>query len=231
MRSVWRAQAQKAEALSNEMACRFWPMIGTANQCAYAAMDEAVEAMQDCGLFKQQAKVKAQRAMAEFEKYESEAHRHFDELGNNTWGLWQDLVCRATAKLQPDIQKLYFAIKNVLDKNQVKNADALAKIQTVLALVTLSTLMFDTMIEQFQKHTPLHLQSTIAGGRLTATERCWRIVGEVTGKQLLRDVDLAHDEACMLGVKVLLTRSQKVDFLNEAAGEALELNPEVITEQ
>ena len=231
MRAIYKAQAQKAEELSEELACRFWPMIGTANQCAYEAMDEAVEAMQGCGLFRQQAKAKAQRAMSEFEKYEAAAHKHFDALGNNTWGLWQDLVCRATAKLQPDIQKLYFAIKNVLDKNSVDNSFALAKIQTALALVTLSTLMYDTMMANFQKHTPFRLSATIEGGRLTATENCWKMVGEITGKQVLADVDLAHDPTCMLGVQVILSRYEKVDFLNEAAGEALDLNPDVVTEQ
>ena len=230
MRSVLMAQVEKANHLSDEMAHQFWPMIGTANQCAYAAMDEAVEAMKECGMFRQQVKAKAQRAMLEFEKYEAAAHKHFDALGNNTWGLWQDLVCRASDKLQPDIQKLYFAIKNVIDKYGVKNSYALAKIQTALALVTMSTLMYDTMVEQFQRQTPISLKQTFSAGRLTASESCWRMVGYITGNQTLRDIDLAHDEACALGVRVLLAKYQSADFLNDAAGEALRLNPDVITD-
>lgn len=230
MRSIRRAQWQKANKLADEMAYKFWPMIGTANQCAYAAMDDAVEAMKACGMFRYQAKAKATRAMQEFEKYEHEAYKHFNELGNNTWGLWQDLVCRASDKLQPDIQKLYFAIKNVIDKYGVKNSDALAKIQTALALVTLSTLMYDTMVEQFQRQTPFSLKEVLQGGRLTASESCWREVGSFTGNQVLKDVDLAHDEACALGVRVLLTKYQSAEFLNDAAGEALKLNHEVITD-
>ena len=224
MRSVLVAQYKKAESVADEMAHNFWPMIGTANQCAYQAMLEAVDAMQDCGIYRQQAKNKAQKALAEFERYEKLAHKYFDELGGGTWGLWQDLVRRATDRLQPDIMKLYFAIKNVLDKYQVKNADALAKVQTALALVTLSTLLYDTMLEQFQAKTPLNLRQTFSAGRITATENCWRIVGEATGKQTLRNVDLSHDPACALGVKVLLTKYSEKAFLNDAAYEALKMN-------
>ena len=164
--------------------------------------------------------------MAEYKKYDRAAYEHFHETGDDRYRLWQDLIARSADRLQPDVQKLYFAVKNVIDRAGCRNSVALAKIQTALALVTLSTLMYDTMAAQFQRQTMIPIRQTCAGGRLTAVESLWREVGWLTGRQVLQGVDLRDDPACMLGVQVILTRYQAADFLNEAAGEALALNPE-----
>ena len=225
--AIYRAQVEQAEALSDDMAQKFWPMIGTANQTAFYAMDDAIEAMEEAGMMRQQVKVKAQKAMQEYERYDKAVKRHFHDIGDDRYYLWADLVARAAERLQPDVTKLYFAIKNKIDGGGVRNSVALAKIQTALALVTLSTLMFDTMAAQYQRQTMIRIAETFQGGRLTAVERLWKEVGDITGRQVMQDVNLRDDPTCMLGVQVILTRYQSAEFLNEAAGEALRLNPEI----
>ena len=225
--AIYQQQMEQAEQLCDEMAQKFWPMIGTANQCAYLAMDDAVEAMRDCGMLKQQVKVKAMKALAEYEAYDKAVKRHFHELGDDRYYLWADLIARAADRLQPDVDKLYFAIKNKIDEYRCKNSIALAKIQTALAMVTLSTLMYDTMASQFQRQTMIRIAQTFRGGRLTAVESNWKMVGELTGKMVMPDVNLRDDANCSLGVQVILTRYQSADFLNEAAREALDVNPEI----
>ena len=225
--SLYRQQWQQAEELRDEMAKQFWPMIGTANQTAYLAMDEAVEAMEQAGMMRQQVKVKAQRALEEYERYDKAVKQHFKELGDDRYYLWADLVARAADRLQPDVTRLYFAIKNVIDSKGVRHSVALAKIQTALALVTLSTLMYDTMAAQFQRQTMVRIAETFRGVRMTAVESLWKAVGELTCRQVMQDVNLRDDAACQLGVQVILTRYQSADFINEAAGEALRLNPEI----
>ena len=44
--AVMRYNAQQADRVQDEMAQHFWVMIGTANQVAYMAIEDAVEAMQ-----------------------------------------------------------------------------------------------------------------------------------------------------------------------------------------
>lgn len=225
--SLYRQQWQQAEELCDEMAQKFWPMIGTANQCAYLAMDDAVEAMRECGMLRQQVKVKALKAIAEYELYDKAVKRHFHDIGDDRYYLWADLIARAADRLQPDVYKLYFAIKNKIDEYRCKNSAALAKIQTALALVTLSTLMYDTMASQFQRQTMIRIEQTFRGGRLTAVESNWKAVGELTGNMVMQNVNLRDDANCALGVQVILTRYQSADFLNEAAKEALKVNPEL----
>lgn len=222
--SLMRQQAEQYETLKEEMAKNFWPIIGTANQCAFMAMDDAMEAMQDCGMLRQQVKVKAQKAVREYEQYDRAVVMHFRDVDNDRFFLWADLVTRAATRLQPDVTKLYYAIKNVIDAKGVDNSVALAKIQTAMALISLSVLMFDTLADQFQRRTMLPIADTFRGGRLSAVERCWKAVGDLTGRQVLQQVDLSNDETCQLGINVILTRYQSAEFLNEAAGEALEHN-------
>ena len=223
--SLARIELNKAEDLYNEMAQHFWPMIGTANQCAYLAMDAAIDAMQEAGIFRQQVKRDAQRAVEEFHKYERLCLHHFKEIEDERFYLWQDLVGHAADKLQPDVEKLFFAIKNKIDSYKVPNAAALARIQTAMAMVSLANLMFDEMVSKFQKQTPVRIADSFKAGRLTASENHWKMVGYLTGKQVLANIDLSHDASCQLGVQVILTRYQAADFLNDAAKEALELNP------
>ena len=225
--SLYRYEAQHADMLIEEMAKRFWPIIGTANQCAFLAIDDAMEAMYDAGMMRQQVKQKALKAMQEYERYDKAARQHFSETGDDRYCLWADIVTRGAEWLQPDVTRLYYAVKQRIDAERVRNSVALAKIQTALALVTLATLMFDTLAEQYQRQTMVRIADTFRGGRLTAVERNWKEVGYLTGSQVKKDVDLQNDQQCALGVQVILTRYQSAEFLNEVAGEALRLNPEI----
>jgi hypothetical protein len=228
---LMRSENDKAEKLADEVAKHFWPMIGTANQVAYEAIDEAVEEMRAAGMLRQQEKVKALKALQEYERYQKTAYEHFKAIDDDRYPLWQDLIANASARLQPDVKRLYFAIKNELDRCGVQNSRVYASIQTGLALVTLATLMFDTMMSQFQRQTLVNITHAFKPGRLTAMESCWKAVGEITGKRCLQDVNLRDNEQCRLGVEVILQRYEKADFLNEAAGVALRHNPDVLTHE
>lgn len=224
--AVMRYNSQQAERVQDEMAQHFWVMIGTANQTAFMAIEDAVDMMQEAGMYKHQAKQKGQAAVEAFHRYERAAYNHYKMMDDDRYPLWQDLVGRAALKLQPDVQKLFFAIKNVIDRSRVSNAAVLAQIQTGVALITLSTLMYDTMASQYQRQTLLDIHRMFDGGRLTAVESNRKQVGEFTGRQVMQDVNLRDDPQCQLGIEVLLRRYQDAEFLNEAAGEALRLNPQ-----
>ena len=228
---LMRSENDKAEKLADEVAKHFWPMIGTANYVAYKAINKASEMMRVAGMLRQQEKVKALKALEAYDLYEKRVKDHFVEINDDRYKLWKDLVRKASELLQPDIDKLYYAIKNELDRCGVQNSRVYASIQTGLALVTLATLMFDTMMSQFQRQTLVNITHAFKPGRLTAMESCWKAVGEITGKRCLQDVNLRDNEQCRLGVEVILQRYEKADFLNEAAGVALRHNPDVLSHE
>ena len=223
--SLYRAQQEKAEAVFDEMSKVFWTMQGTANQCAFLAIDDAVEAMQQAGWMRQQVKVKAQRALQEFRKYEKLVFQHFKIMDDDRYFLWSDMTSRAADSLQGDADKLYFAIKSVIDRYNVKDSDIHAKIQRAMALIDLAILMYNTMVERYQRQTIIPIGNAFNGGKLTAVQSNWREVAHLTGRSVLPAIDLNQDKTCHLAIKVILTKYQQADFLNEAAGEALRLNP------
>lgn len=226
--SMCQAQAMQAEAAKEDFAQHFWAMIGTANQLAYMYIEDAVESMKEAGMYIQKEKWHAQKAIEEYQKYERAAYNHFMETDGERYALWQDVIGRASAKLEPDVIKLHFAIKNVIDKSGVKNSKTLADIQTALALISLAVMMYDTMEEQCQRKTLVNIRNSFRGGRLSAVENHWKMVGEITGRKVMRNVNLRDDPQCRLGMEVILMRYQQADFLNESRREALELNPEVM---
>lgn len=224
--SLYVSQQEQAEQLYDDMAKTFWPMIGTANQSAYIAMDDAVDALQDAGMLRQQVKVKAQAALKEFRRYEKAVFQHYNSMGDDRYYLWSDMVSRAADGLESDVQKLYFAIKSVLDRHNVERSEVYAKVQTAAAMIDMSVMMFDTMAEQFQRQTMIPIAKSFDGGRLTSVQNNWRMVAYITGRNVLPNVDLNNDPTCHMAVKVILTKYQQAEFLNKAAGEALRLNPD-----
>ena len=224
--ALYRYLKDDADRIVNEIAEHFWSKIGTANQIAFLAIDDAVEMMREAGMLRQKEKVHAQKAIVEYHRYEFAAYQHFKNINDGRYALWQDLIGRAAVKMEPDVVKLHYAIKSVIDRNGVKHSDVLAQIQTGLALVTLATMMFDELMDLYQPRTMINVTDMFKAGRLTAVERHWREVGEITGKRVMQDVNLRDDPTCKLGVRVILERYRSADILNEAAGEALRLNPE-----
>lgn len=225
-RSVYRHQVMDAERLADDLAKHFWPMIGTANHMAYQAIDDAVEMMRNAGMLRHKEKQHAMRAIAEYHRYERLTYEHFMAIGGDRFALWQDLIGRAAVKMEPDVMKLHYAIKQKIDKAGVADSAVLAQIQTGLALVTLATLLFDTMMVTYQRQTMVDITTAFRAGRLTAVENNWKSVGELTGRRVMQDVNLRDDPTCQLAIQVILARYQQADILNEAAGEALRLNPE-----
>ena len=225
--SLAKIELNKAEELQNNMSEQFWSMIGTANQCAYVAMDEAVEAMKAAGLYRQQVKRDAQRAIEEYHKYEKLCIDWFKGYKDDRYYLWQDLIGKATERLEPDVTKLYYAVKNKIDSYKVPNSIALAKVQTAMAMISLANLLFDEMVTKYQKQTPVRISDMFKAWRLTGCESLWRVVGYLTGTQVMANIDLSQDESCQLGIRVILQRYETAAFLNIAAKEALELNPTI----
>ena len=223
--ALYRQQKDDADRIVNEMSEHFWPMIGTANQMAFQAIDDAVEMMKEAGMLREMEKVHALKAIVEYHRYEFAAYQHFND---GRYALWQDLIGRAAEKMEPDVVKLYCSIKTVIDRHGVRQSDVLAQIQTGLALVTLATMMFDGLVNLYQPRTMINVTDRFKAYRLTSVERHWREVGEITGRRVMQDVNLRDDPTCQLGVRVILERFTSADILNEAAGEALRLNPEVL---
>ena len=221
-----RHQYEEAMRLADEVAQHFWPMIGTANQMAFQAIDDAVDMMREAGMLCHKEKVHALKAVDEYHKYERAAYNHFMEIGGDRYALWQDLIGRAALKMEQDVIKLHYAIKQKIDKAGVRNSAVYAQIQTGLALVTMATALFDTMIETYQRQTMVNISDAFKPGRLTAVERNWMEVGELTGKKVMKDVNLRDDPTCQLAIQVILAKYEAANFINEAAGEALRLNPE-----
>ena len=119
--ALYRQQKDDADRIANEMAEHFWPMIGTANHMAFQAIDDAVEMMKDAGMLRQKEKVHAQKAIVEYHRYEFAAYQHFKQINDGRFALWQDLIGRAAVKMEPDVIKLHYSIKSVIDRHGVKN--------------------------------------------------------------------------------------------------------------
>lgn len=212
--------ADKARELYNELEDHFWSRVGAANGIAINAMIEAYDAIEDAGMLKQSVKLKANAAMSAIDKYQ---HACQKEMGDR-YSLWSDVVRIAADNMQTDVNRLYYSIKNQLDKFHIAHSDVCSHIQTSLALLTSSIVFYDGLVDHFQSQTFINITKDFRIGRLTAVENCWREVARLTSR-CKEEINLQEDYNCQLAMRVIFKKYGDMDFLNDAAKKAMPLNP------
>lgn len=218
------AQQKKAEYLYDELGKHFWPVIGTANHSAISTMYEAIDLMESAGMIRQRVKTLVKQINSRHEEYCRATHAAIGER----YFLWQDIIARAHGNLSPDIMKLYYSIKQQLDRRGVGQSVILSHAYTATTMLSFSTRMFDEMMKIYQSQTVLDITTSYRGGRLTAIENLWRTATDIITPSLKGgDLKLFEDKNCELAINVIAHRYQSMDFINDASTEAMRLNPDM----
>lgn len=217
-------EQKKAAVLYEELGRHFWSIVGPANYSAVATMLDAIDAMEEAGLLRQKLKQLVKRAQKSYRDYINAAKVTLEDR----FYLWQDLTAHAHDRLQPDITKLFFSIKQRYDREKVKDSSLLSHVQTVCTMLSLSTGLFDATIDYYQKQTYLDISSYFRKGRLTGIETIWGEVMDIVIPTEVQMIPLARDENSQRAVSVIARRYQDMDFLDKAAVDAMRLNPSMI---
>lgn len=213
---------EQAEKVFNNLQYHFWPLIGTSNQVAIQSIYEAIDLMEEVGWIKQAIKPlvrRAERCITAYEQRMRAAH-------GDRFFLIQDLATRASHKLEHDVFNLYMAIKQTLDRNNIPDSKIRSKVNMSCTLLELSIEFFNSTVGYYQQQTPIDIKSVFLDARLDALCRTWNAINDNLPK-FNGFVDLNKDDNIKLSMKVILAKYQRADFLNEAAREALQLNPDM----
>lgn len=224
---VERLSQDKAQKLHLQLCNDVLAFVGTANQCAYAAIADAYDALDGARLIHHAIKRHAPKCVLSCDSYYRN-QRSF--LGKRT-SLWSDMACIAAHHLQPEIERLYSAINQRIETHlqEMGYRDNIptfirAHIYTAQALTDIAVSLFDGTVRKYQSQIDLNITSEIAFMRLADVKHHWgevvKAVSHVPGR-----VDLNDDPDIQKAVEDLTLRYQEPGFVNDAAGEAIRLNP------
>jgi len=212
-----------ADHLIEGLGKTFSVTIGTINQIAENAIDTAVDAIIEAGLNNFAIKMYINKVYEDFSHYKK---KHCRMLGDRNY-LWQDMTRLAADSIEPDVLKLKYSIKSVLDKNNIDRSGLRADVFTADALIQTAVSSYDHLVGAFQKQTLWKIDCDFRHARLIKAQRAWAYISkfmEYTGKREV-DINLNTDPQCELAMKIIINRFTNHDFLNDSAGEALRLNP------
>lgn len=211
-----------ARRLHQEADKTFWPMIGTVNQIAANATIDAYDLLCEHNLIRQAIKKPANRTIELWNRYQ----HHSKQFLGERWYLWNDVVNIASNNIQPDILKLHIAIKQVMDRYNVSDSDIRSAVHISQTLLELAVMFFDTFLDKFQSQTFLNISKDFTFARLIDMQKCWipvtRHFSHYNGF-----INLNDDPNIKLAIEVILARFAKSDFINDAAGRAMHLNPDM----
>lgn len=139
--------ADKANDLRGEFIRNFWPVIGTANQCAALWLLDCYDELEDAGLLKKEIKKSANSCSKAIDTYYRTARL---SLGDR-FPIWSDLCNNATHNIYPDCMKLYYCVKSAIDRNEHSSdipSEIRAKVFTVHALIQVANAMYDSLTKK-----------------------------------------------------------------------------------
>lgn len=200
-------------------------VVGAANSIAGKWLFDAVEMMeQDKKLFRFTIKHEAHFCKKMFNDYEK---AHLTDHGGMKQ-FYIDYLDVMDDRVQPHAEKMYWAIKNRLDKENVENSALFAKMQMATTLIDYSVYLYDYLIADVKATRGYDFDRIMRPARLKGLERCWTaLCNRVCKLPKGVTIDLNEDTVCMLGFRCIENILTNEDELNRAGGEALRLNPDI----
>lgn len=201
-------------------------ILGAANTIVGKKLYDLVEWMQkDKALYRFKVKHLVNEALRSFQRYESLHYQNFGER----YEFFLDYLNEIEDALEPDIQKMYFSIKAVLDKAKVEKSELFAKINTTTSLAEISVFLYDRLIKECEEQTGFDFNELMRPGRLTGTlhylDELEKLVCRAKG------VDLNKDKNSNLAAKIIAEKLLNEDVLENAAKTALSYHEELNIEK
>lgn len=203
-------------------------VVGAANSIAGGWLYDTVEELEKDEhkkLYRLQVKHWAKESKRRFNEYE---RLHLTDHGGLK-AFYVDYLDCIDERVRPHTEKMYWAVKNRLDKDRVENSQLFAMIELTLTLLEYSIYLYRYLIKDVRESFGYDFGKYLKPACLTDTAKAWRELERLVCKLPKgKRIDLNDDEACMTGFHCIENILTNEDVLNDAAMEAIKLNPKVL---
>lgn len=173
-------------------------------------------------VYRHTVKHRLRMAIREFEAYE---RLHYSGFGEK-YALFLDYLNEAEDEMMPDIQKMYFSFKQVLDKAKEPQSELFAKIEVALDMIRICCKMYDYFIDDCRQRTGLNFDHFLRPARLDGSLYWMCELEKIVCRTGGKDISLAADDNCRLGVGVILRKLGNEEMFLRLCNRALEYHPE-----
>ncbi len=222
----------------------FYVVAAAANELASVAVFDAMDTLRRNGFHgNKEARKWATKCEKDIHSYETmmrirlqDASRRMGTVaddGRDKYTLWLDTTDRVDEEMKPHMDRLYYAVKMVMDRYSTPHSETLARMWTAHIMLQFAIRQFDTIFSDQKSRTGISLRSAFASGCMTGQLKAWHHALEALDRQLCPkdapDVVLDRDPAVRTGVRAIYNKLNDPDLYNRGAEYGISLNPEVVT--
>lgn len=219
---------EQAESVFNSLNSKINMVVGAANTIAGKVLydlDEWMRKEENKKIYRFKAKHLLSEALRDFKSYES---RHYRNFGDR-YGLFIDYLDEIENEVMPDVDKMYWSFKMVLDKAKEPKSELCAKIEVALAVCSIAVAIYDRLVSVTKDMTGFDFDVLMRPARLTGTlhwlEELERLLCKPTEKGKV--IDLTHDKTANLAAEVVMRKLTDDDVFNKVGAKALSYHPEL----
>lgn len=222
----------------------FYVVAAAANELASVAVFDAMDTLRRNGFHgNKEARKWATKCEKDIHSYETmmrirlqDASKRMGtvaEDGRDKYTLWLDTTDRVDEEMKPHMDRLYYAVKMVMDRYSTPHSETLARMWTAHIMLQFAIRQFDTLFSDQKSRTGISLRSAFASGCMAGQLKAWHHALEALDKQFCPkdapDVVLDQDPAVRTGVGAIYNKLNDPDLYNRGAEYGISLNPEVVT--
>lgn len=222
----------------------FFVVTSAANELASVAVFDAMQTLRrNCFHGCKEARKRANMCQEKIEGYEVRMKMTLKDYsrklglsskGRDKYTLWLDLTDHVDEEMKPHMERLYYAIKMVMDRNHQPHSETLARMWTARFMLNLASETFNKIFEAQRKDCLgiVSLRSEFAYGSMEGQLKCWDMALEAMSKHICpkedKHVVLDEDTNVANGMKAIINKLIDFDIYERGAEYGIKLNTDVV---
>lgn len=221
----------------------FYVVVAAANELASVAVFDAMDTLRKNDFHgNKEAKRWATKCERDIHDYETamriklqdasrrEGSRAAD--GRDKYTLWLDTTDHVDEEMKPHMERLYYAVKMLMDRYSTPHSETLARMWTADMMLQFAVRQFNELFDGQQQRLGASARRVFVSGCLQGQHKAWRKAVEALDLQLCpRDapnVVFDKDPNIRTGIQAIANKLDDEDLYNRGAEYGIGLNKEVV---
>lgn len=217
------------KATVDKIAAAAYVIVMCVNDIADASLRDAVDALKGTQYYKHNIKRTCKMCLSKYD----EVSKRMEHALHERFQFWMDFADEYSAIMQPHIDKLYWSIKMLLDRNFETDSSVKARLCTAEFMLSAAARNFKGYFDAQVERYGLDVRKWFSEADLTNILHLWSKVCDVVLARTspnCKPIDIAGDPTCHLAGKCIANMMLSSEVINAAGKAAILANPEVVPE-
>lgn len=224
-----KAAMSNTEQVVDKISAAAYVVVLCVNDIADASLRDAVAELRGTKYYRHDVKRTCRMCL---DKYDAFGKR-VEHVLKGRFQFWMDLADAYSESMQPHIDKLYWSIKNLLDRNRETDSSVKARLCTAEFMLSAAASNFSGYFDAMAERYSVDIRSWFREADLSGIRHLFSHVCDIVlarNTPQCKPIDIASDPNCHLAGKCIANLMLSPDIINAAGRKAILANPDVVPE-